>query len=165
VDRHHRFVREELAGIAIALADVCSSPGVRHELLAMSGTFGRLSEMILPHLHYEEENIFRAVEALEKSWHSSGPMRSSDADLVATLREVTSEHGAIDSQLRTMRELRALLQESAELPPRCSAILEALATLEAHLHEYMFLENCILFPRAAALVEQSVAPVAPFPGR
>lgn len=25
------------------------------------------------------------------------------------------------------------------------------------IHEYMFLENCILFPRAAALVEEAIA--------
>jgi regulator of cell morphogenesis and NO signaling len=164
VDRHHRFVREELAGIAIRLADLCSSPGgVRPEFMAMRGTFGRLSELILPHMHYEEENIFRAVEALEKSWQSSGPMRSSYADLVAMLQEVTDDHGVIDAQLRTMRELRFRLTDSNDLPPLCGFILEDLATLEAHLHEYMFLENCILFPRAAALLDQAIAPAVPSP--
>jgi len=34
--------------------------------------------------------------------------------------------------------------------------LDAIGELEAHLHEYMFLENCILFPRAIALEEQLV---------
>jgi hypothetical protein len=29
----------------------------------------------------------------------------------------------------------------------------------------MFLENCILFPRAAALIGEAVAPVVPFAGR
>ena len=56
-----------------------------------------------------------------------------------------------------IRELRLRLSDSDSLSPRCTALLDDLATLEAHLHEYIFLENAILFPRAAALAEQGAA--------
>lgn len=161
VEQHHRFVREELARIAIGLADLCSSPGgVQSDLMSLRLAFARLSEMILPHLHHEEEKVFRAVEALEKTWQSNEPLADTHTDLLATLQQLADEHGAIDAQLRTMRELRFRLADSNELPPRCSLTLEELATLEAHLREYIFLENCILFPRAAALLEQAIAPAA-----
>lgn len=166
VEQHHRFVREELAQIAMRLADLCSSPGgVPPDLMSLRAAFARLSEMILPHLHHEEEKVFRAVEALEKTWQSNEPLADPHTDLLATLQQFAGEHGAIDAQLRTMRELRFRLAGSDELLPRCSRTLEELATLEAHLHEYIFLENCILFPRAAALLEQAIAPTAPSSAR
>ena len=166
VEQHHRFVRGELARIAIRLADLCSSPGGgQPDLMSLRAAFARLSKMILPHLHHEEEKVFRAVEALEKTWQSNEPLADTHAGLIATLRQLADEHGAIDAQLRAMRELRFRLADSNELPPRCSLILEDLATLEAHLHEYIFLENCILFPRAAALLEQAIAPAAPSSAR
>lgn len=164
VAQHHRFVREELARIAIRLADLCSSPsGVQPDLMSLRAAFARLSEMILLHLHHEEEKVFRAVEALEKTWQSNEPLADTYAGLIATLRQLADEHGAIDAQLRTMRELRFRLADSNDLPPRCSLTLEDLATLEAHLHENIFLENCILFPRAAAIVEQAIAPAYTLP--
>lgn len=164
VEQHHRFVREELARIAIRLAEQCSSPGaVPPDLMALRAAFARLAEMILPHLHHEEEKVFRSLEALEKTWQSNRPLTGTHDDVISMLRQLAVEHGAIDAQLRTMRELRFRLTGSNDLPPRCSFTLEALATLEAHLHEYMFLENCILFPRAAAIVEQAIAPAAPSP--
>lgn len=54
-----------------------------------------------------------------------------------------------------MRELRVRLADSNDVSPRCGQTLDDLATLEAHLHEYIFLENGILFPRASAFAEQA----------
>lgn len=154
VEQHHRFVREELARIAVRLADLCGSSGVvPADLMSLRAAFARLSEIVLPHLHREEESVFLALEALEKTWQSDQPLTGTYGDVITTLRQLAEEHGAIDAQLRTMRELRFRLTDSNDLPSRCSFTLEDLATLEAHLHEYMFLENCVLFPRAAALVE------------
>lgn len=156
-EQHHRFAREELARIAIRLADLCSSPGgAQPDLMSLRAVFARLAEMVLPHLRDEEEKAFRAVEALEKRWQSNGPLPDARADLIAMLGQLAVEHGAIAAQLRTMRELRLRLADSNDFPPRCRTLLEEVATLEAHLHEYMFLENCILFPRAAALVDETI---------
>lgn len=159
VEQHHRFVREELARIAMRLADLCGATGAHPDLMSLRAAFARLSQMILPHLHHEEEKIFRAVEALEKTWQTNEPLAGTHDDLIAALRQLADEHGAIAAQLRTMRELRFRLADS-NLPPHCSLTLENIATLEAHLHEYMFLENCVLFPRAVALAEQAIAPAA-----
>ena len=182
VQQHHRFVRDELAHIALRLADVCSAPeGVPSYLVSLRIAFMKLAAIILPHLHQEEEEAFRTIEALEKAWQTSAPHSlgrastpgefraasssvSSEfrgtvaaASLGSTLRTLATEHGAIAAQLRIMRELRVRLADSDSLSPQCNSVLEDLVTLEAHLHEYIFLENCILFPRAAALAEQASA--------
>ena len=67
-------------------------------------------------------------------------------------------HHLVEQHHRFVREeLARIAIRPADL---CSLTVEELATLEAHLHEYILLENCILFPRAAAL-EQAMAPAAP----
>jgi regulator of cell morphogenesis and NO signaling len=161
VAQHHRFVREELAAIALRLADLCTAPASANpDLLSLRAAFTRLSDIVLPHIHHEEENVFPAVEALEKKWESGEPLGAVEDGLTANLRQLANEHGAIAGELRKMRELRIHLAESNELPAPCSSILDDIATLESHFHEYMFLENCVLFPRAEALETQASTPAA-----
>lgn len=151
-EQHHRFVREELAMIALRLADACTAPlHAPADLMSLRAAFTRLTDIMLPHLHREEEEIFPAILVLENAWAANEASAPAGRELSSGLHRLAGEHGAITAQLRTMRELRLRLEESNDLPPRCTAILHAVATLEAHLHQYMFLENCILFPRAATL--------------
>jgi regulator of cell morphogenesis and NO signaling len=151
VAQHHRFVRDEVGALALRLADLCATYGaVDPDLIAIRAAFTRLADLLLPHLHREEQSIFLAIEAMESTWQSN----EGDAfphDLAGHIRELTVEHGMISAQLRTLRELRMPLGVANGLAPRVAAMLEELAALEAHLHEYMFLENCVLFPRALAL--------------
>ena len=155
LNEHHRFVREELAVIAVHLAEVCT-PDAPPELASLRSAFTRMSDIVLPHLHREETHVFPTVEALESEWQTDEPFEG-DLELPVTIRKLTVEHGAITAQLRTMRDLRLRLDEMSELPSRARPILESLAKLEGHLHEYMFLENSVLFPRALAM--EAHAPV------
>lgn len=159
VGQHHRFVREELASVALRLSDLASTHGlVLPQLRQLRTSFTRLTAIAIPHLHHEEEVVFRAIDALEHAWQS--PTQRSDADgveLAAEIKRLAAEHGAIDGELRTMRELRTALGDTNDLPAACGRVLDDVQSLEAHLHEYMFLENCVLFPRALAVEEQMAA--------
>ncbi len=155
-DEHHRFVRDELAAISFGLFDLCAPPATPDaDLQSLRAAIVRLSDVLLPHMHEEEDNLFHPIEALERSWQSSE--RPVDGELRTRIRQVVTEHGTIAVQLRSIRELRLRLEAENELNARVRSILESVARLEAHLHEYMFLENCILFPRAVALQEQMTA--------
>lgn len=155
VQSHHRFVREELAVVASRLAELCTSEALP-ELVSLRSAFARMSDIVLPHLHREESYLFRAVEAMESAWQSNEPFEE-EGDMPGTIRQLTLDHGALTAQLRTMRELRIRLDDMSELPARARPVLDAIARLEAHLHEFMFLENSVLFPRALAM--EAHAPV------
>ena len=147
VAEHHRFVREELTRIAMTLADLCSDPAMENSYLrALRAAFMKLTDTLLPHIREEEQHVFPAIEAMIE-------VRPPAEDVRESMRHICVEHGAISEQLRAIRELRLRLILAGEPSPRCTAVLDAVATLEAHLHEYMFLENCILFPRAMSLHE------------
>lgn len=156
VAQHHRFVKEELATVAMRLADSCTAevPAAPVDLLSMRSAFTRLAEVLLPHFRREEEHLFPAIEELERTW-IAGEGRSGQGDGVAEhVRHLTLEHATISAQLRTLRRLRLRLVESNDVGTKCRAILDDVATLEAHLHEYIFLENTTVFPRAIALARE-----------
>jgi regulator of cell morphogenesis and NO signaling len=152
VQEHHHFVRHELGRMAMLLSDLCTGQDASAGMRALRAAFTRLTETLLPHLLLEERDVFPAIEGMEEAWQS-GERASPPADLTAALRRIADEHGVICAQLRAIRDLGLSLDED-DLPPRWGTALENLAMLEAHLHQNMFLENWILFPRAAALAGQ-----------
>ncbi len=156
VEEYHHFVRDEMMSLALWLSDLCAPPAKpAADLQSLRAAFTRLSEKILPHLH-EEEIVFGHIEALENAWQSGEPPHG-DGDLREHIQHLMADHATIAAQLRSIRALRLRLMNGNEMPVRSKRAIDAVAGLEAHLHEYMFLENCILFPRAIALEQQMVA--------
>jgi regulator of cell morphogenesis and NO signaling len=153
-DEHHRLVAGEMRSTAICLADVCTAPaGAPLDVHSLRSAFARLSDILLPHIREEEENIFPLIEQLERAW-DSGESHEDAHDLRERISSIVADHGQIAQLLRTMRDKRERLLTSNEIPPSCQPILEGIAFLEAHLHQSMFLENAVLFPRAVALASQ-----------
>jgi iron-sulfur cluster repair protein YtfE (RIC family) len=88
----------------------------------------------------------------ESSWQAN--RSAPDGRVRAKVHQIVTEHGVISAEIKTVRELRMRLIADDDMAPPLRAVLESIAALEAHLHEYMFLENCILLPRAIAMQEQ-----------
>jgi regulator of cell morphogenesis and NO signaling len=154
--QHHRFVKDELASVAMRLADFCSAavPVPPADLLSMRAAFTRLAEVVLPHFRREEQHLFPAIEELERAWVAGEAPPASGEGVAENIRRLTLEHATISAQLKTLRQLRSRLAESNDIGPKCRVILDDITTLEGHLHEYIFLENTTVFPRAIALVRE-----------
>lgn len=143
--------RGEMRSTAIHLAEVCSErPKVPSDVYQLRSTFARLSDILLPHIRKEEESIFPVIEKLERAWETDQSTIETK-DLDKGISNIVAEHGRTAELLRTMRELRERLPLNEDVPEKCQPILEGIASLEARLHQYMFLENSVLFPRAVAL--------------
>lgn len=152
VEEHHRLIAGDMRATAIHLADVCSEPSeMPSDVYLLRATFARLSDILLPHIREEEEDIFPLIEELEQAWETDQPRAEKHGDLDRHISKIVSEHGKTAELLRAMRELRERLQLNEDVPAKCQPILEGIARLESHLHQYMFLENSVLFPRAVAL--------------
>ncbi len=147
--QHHRFVRDVLARLSFRLADLDAE-----ELRPVRVAIARVAELVLPHLHREETDVFPAIAALEDAWQTGSPRPLLENELRREIWRLEDEHLAIAVRLREVRELRLKLEWIDDLPPRCREALESVAAFEANLHEYVFLENAILFPRAMAMDEQ-----------
>lgn len=136
----HRHIREEVKRIELALA--AGGP----ELHDLRIEIGRLVAELIPHMEEEEHHIFHSIAAIE----SGSPP---DEEIRLQLRRLVVAHGVLSNRVRRLRSMR--LSIAAE--PHAAEVsheLGALAALEAHIHEAMFIENCILYPRALAISEE-----------
>jgi len=147
---HHQYTRAALARLGPLFDKVCSVHGNNHpELARMRATFGDLAQELATHLMKEEMVLFpyivRMEEAvLEKSTVLPAPFGSVRNPVAMMLRE----HGGAGQALR---EMRAAGSGYIAPPDACASyrtLYQALAELEADLHQHIHLENNILFPRA-----------------
>ena len=164
VHSHHGFVRDSLATIALRLADLAAAPrNASPELLALQRAVSKLGDAVLPHMSREEHELFHRVEILENEFQPGQRERAVD-ELQAQIRTCMFEHATIASQLRTIRTLRLRNAASAETSAAVLRVLDSIARLESHLHECLFLENSVLFPRAIALESAGGGRTAPDSG-
>ncbi len=149
--QHSRIMRDDLLRVAEELADVCSGLAAEPALERLREEFKVLSSDLLPHLRREQEIVFPLIQRGESMWQSNEPPPTGNG-MEEAIKDLLVEHGAISARARLVRDLRMTL-ESHDASPACRAMLRHLATLEADLRYSMFLENCVLFPRALALHE------------
>ncbi len=141
VDRHHGYLRRALPRVAPLLGKVTAVHGEHNpKLAALREAFEDLTEMLEPHLDFEEEVLF------PKLVRSGGPPASASVDL----EEMAKEHLGVGTKLA---QLRSLADDFTTPPWGCSsyrALMAELQELEADVLQHVHLENHVLVPRFAA---------------
>lgn len=151
VGRYHVTLRAELPRL-IRMADRVENvhgaemPAV---LPPLAATVRSLAAELDEHLREEEDELFPAIERLERSAAAGRPGAPGDLDRLVAARE--DEHAAAGEHLHTLRRL-----SEGFTPPdwACNTfrgLYHGLAELERELHEHIHLENNVLFPRALEL--------------
>ncbi len=154
---HHAFLREQLPFLTQLIDKVVDAHGQRHpELSDVRLVFGELRAELEPHMMKEERILFPAVRALEQASHRVAfPFGS----VQNPIRMMEHEHDNAGQGLRRLRKLTGGFVAPDDACNAYRGLYEALAKLEADLHEHIHKENNILFPRAAELEarQQAVA--------
>jgi regulator of cell morphogenesis and NO signaling len=159
---YHQYTREELQTIEPLALKVLGVHGDRRlELADVVTLFAALRDDILPHMLKEEQVLFPYVTQMEEAAerHRAAPtpffgtvknpvrkmMAEHDrvGELLASLREVTSDYNPPESACFSYREL-----------------YRRLAELELRTHEHIHIENNLYFPRAVSLEDQSGRPAS-----
>ncbi|MNO19091.1 Iron-sulfur cluster repair protein ScdA [compost metagenome] len=143
VNKHHRYLREELPLIAQNVTKVFRVHGEDSPHLAeVYRLFHTLREELLEHTAKEEENEFPKMLAYEKN-----PTEDSLTELRGLLRTLEEEHdGAGD----ILRELRRVTDDFTPPEHACTTYrltYARLEELEGMTFEHVHLENNILFLR------------------
>jgi regulator of cell morphogenesis and NO signaling len=159
VDRHHSFTKQELGRLEKLFDKVCARHGDNHpELFTAQGLFDRLRRELLPHMLKEEQVLFPYITRLEEAASEHRPIPQPFFGTVQNpVRRMTTEH---DTAGELLGELRRVTNNHTPPADGCisyQTLYQALAALEADLHEHIHLENNILFPRAVEL-EEAAAP-------
>jgi regulator of cell morphogenesis and NO signaling len=139
---HHAYLKGELPRIAGLLGKVVRAHGEHHpEMVRVAEIFDSLSREMIEHMQKEEQILFPALRALERTGKGSARLNGPIACMVR-------EHEDAGAMLAAMREATG-----GYAPPRdaCNTFrvaLGSLAELEADMHQHVHKENNILFPAA-----------------
>lgn len=144
---HHDVLRGELSRISGLLSTTVRVHARNHpELRDLQRSFERIRARLEPHLQSEEEVLFPACVALERSGVAI------DAGLID---EHEHDHQDVGESLAALRELGDEYDTSRALCGTHRALLEALAALERGLHQHLHEENNVLLVRARELNERA----------
>ncbi len=134
---YHTTLREQLPNLELLFQRVMLAHGEHAaELSALQEHFLALKDELLSHIDSEETLVFPALRQNE-------PV----PDAKTVIKQLEQEHAFTRTRLRQMR----IATSSYRIPGYASASLEilyqGLANLDAGLHDHIYLENNILFPR------------------
>ncbi len=150
VEKHHRYVKEEMPRLEQLAQKVASVHGQNHpEVIHMRATLEALGMELASHLMKEEQILFPYIAELEQAVSYGRPAPPCRFGTVQNpVRMMVMEH---DSAGDALRELRASSSNYTAPPDACvtyKTFYTALEVFEADLHQHIHLENNILFPRA-----------------
>lgn len=151
---HHAYVRQELPRIGQMLEKVVAKHGPNHpEVAEVDKVFRALAEELGGHLLKEEQILFPYITQAEACKAKSGapPPSSCFGSVQNPIRMMMFEHDNAGAALRELRQLSGDYRAPADACATYQALYQALAALEADLHQHIHLENNLLFPRAVAL--------------
>ncbi len=153
VEVHHAYLRSELPSLGLMIANLEDFHGARRpEVLPLRRALARLTEELQLHLKKEEAVLFPAILRMEQAVNAKEALPTSPFGSVRNpIWMMEQEHDAIVSVLS---EIRTLTGDYTLRDQQCEMfrlLSQALQSLEIYLHEYIHLENNILFPRTMQL--------------
>jgi regulator of cell morphogenesis and NO signaling len=149
--RYHEPLRAELPRIAAMLTKVVSRHGARlpETLLPLQQTFEKLQDELLDHMAKEDRIFFPAIVAVDTG--GPLPVRNVGAWIAHPIEVMEAEHAAAGAALGHIRDLTNGFAPPEWACPTFRGLYYGLAQLETDMHVHVFLENHVLFPRAAQL--------------
>lgn len=158
LDKHHVFVKREMARIEGLIQNVIHAHGRTHpELLKIAATFRKLCADIKPHMFNEEQVLFPYIVEFERSLREKTPPPIPPfGKSEHPIRSMTAEHDEAGGALLLLRRLTNNYTLPADSCLGFQTLYEALEAFEEDLHQHIHLENNVLFPRAIALEDQRI---------
>lgn len=148
VDTHHAYMWEGMPRLAALIDKVHRVHGDRHpELVAVQSTYREAVAALDPHMTLEERSVFPAISRLEK-----GVATPVVIDLATAVDRLVAEHTVVGDLFARIRELTDGYRHPEDACGSYIRMLDALAAMEADLHEHIHLENNVLFPQALKLI-------------
>lgn len=149
LDTHHAFTKSQLMRIDALLAKVQHAHRASHGAMldALRSAFDPLKAELDDHLMKEEQILFPAIKGIDGFMSGRNSRPAVHCGSVAyPIQQMEHEHDSAGDALVTMRKATGNYRLPDDGCQTFQALYEALAALEADLHEHIHLENNILFP-------------------
>ena len=152
VTQHHRYVREHQPVLQALLDKLVKRHGAGHpELLEVRAVFESLSAELLQHMNKEENILFPYIGTLANTNAGQPRPFSPFGTIVNPIRAMEQEHLQAGNLLERLRALTGGYQPPADACMSYRLCFDGLAKFESDLHQHVYLENYVLFPRAIAM--------------
>jgi regulator of cell morphogenesis and NO signaling len=158
IARHHGFLRKELPSIECAIAKAVGlRPGTNAtSLVSLERTFRFFKRELELHLRKEEEVLFPLIRRLEVAFITSARLpRFPFGSIANPIGIMEEDHHTEKRQLEKMLVLTGNYSGPPEAATICRLLFERLQSLETDMKLHVHLENDFLFPRVAALENES----------
>jgi regulator of cell morphogenesis and NO signaling len=150
VQKHHRYVRQEIPRLDLMLAKVADKHGAAHaELSEIKRLFAAIAQELSTHLLKEEQVLFPHIDRMAIALRQESPLPPAFFGTVEhPIANMLADHDDAGEVLARMRELSNGYAPPEGACPTYRALYQGLAEFEQDLHRHIHLENNILFPRA-----------------
>lgn len=143
VARHHVFVRQAIPPILYHIDKVFNKHGERYGYISEVYTlFRKVAAELEQHMLKEEKILFPMMEHVG---------RLTGAQLAGPIHVMESEHEHAGDLLARIREITNDYMPPADACTTHRLMLDELRTFEEDLHQHVYLENHLLFPKAVAM--------------
>ncbi len=149
VQTHHAYLKTELPRLAYLTGRVASRHGDRLPyLVEVAETYAAMQTELEQHMVKEEQILFPLCRHME-TLDTLAPMHCGSID--NPIAVMVREHEDAGDALAKMRSLTSDYTPPEDACNTFRAMYDALAQLEADMHQHVHKENNILFPKAAKL--------------
>jgi len=153
---HHSYIKKEIPQILSYLEKVSTKHGKRYnELYKISELFVDLSNELTHHMHSEETILFPRIKQLEQNGFEPIPFDITHYQYLE-LPIIDMEDDDEDADI-TMAKIKRLTNNYTPPADACTTfklLYSSLHAFEIDLHQYVHLENNILFPKALILEKE-----------
>ena len=158
IDRHHAYVRHEVARLQPLLEKVINKHGGAHpELLSVGELFTAMAQELYTHMLKEEQVLFPYLQRMEAAVRTHQPVPPAFFGSVRLpIGHMLAEHEDAAELTAKIRALSGNYQPPADACPSFLALYQGLEEFERDLHQHVHLENNILFPHALEMERRSL---------
>lgn len=153
---HHSFIKNEMPLILSNLEKVSSKHGKQNkELYEIAELFVDLSNEMMRHMHQEETILFPRIKQLEKNGFEPIPFDIKHYQyLELPIIDMEDDDEDADNKMSLIRKLTNNYTPPVDSCTTFKLLYERLKAFETDLHQYVHLENNILFPKALQLEKE-----------
>jgi len=134
------------------------SYGDKHpELGKIHKYFAKMGSELLLHLVKEEQTLFPMITKMEEAAaRHAAPPRLPFGTIQNPIGMMVFEHDEAETDLAQIRKISIEFTVPPDADASYHALYEGLKGFEQDMHEHVFLENFVLFPRASAIEKPAV---------
>ena len=153
VEKHHAYCRNEQERLGTLVAKVVQVHGANHaELSRIQSLFIRMSKELAMHLAKEENTLFPMILQMESAALRKEAMpRPAFGTIQNPVSMMILEH---DESGRALKEMRSLSHGYEPPEDTCNSyrnLYQGLKDFEQDMHQHIYIENYVLFPRTVSL--------------